>query len=84
MEVHLGDEEFELLDNAHRATGASRAELIRRAIRARYARYASPSVRSPEERLARLRTARGIWADRPFTTEEYIDAVRHGKRLPDE
>lgn len=35
-QIHLGDEEIRLLDAEARATGASRAELIRRAIRERY------------------------------------------------
>jgi hypothetical protein len=35
-QIHLGDEELDLLDRAARETGASRAELIRRAIKRVY------------------------------------------------
>ena len=78
LRINLGDEELELLDGAHRATGTSRAELIRRAVRNQYAAHAPPTERSVEERLAAIRTARGIWADRPFTGEEYVRAIRSG------
>ena len=77
-QIHLGEEELELLDNAARATGASRAELIRRAVRKQYGAFATSVKRSPEERLAGIRAARGIWADRPFTGEEYERAIRSG------
>lgn len=77
-QVYLGTEELELLADAARATGASRAELIRRAVRKQYAAFARRSERTPEERLAGIRAARGIWADRPFTGEEYVRAIRGG------
>ena len=77
-QISLGDEELELLDNAARVTGASRAELIRRAVRKQYAAHATRPERTAEERLAAIRTARGIWADRPFTGEEYVRAIRSG------
>ena len=82
-QIYLGDDELALLDGMAEETGASRSELIRRAIRAQYGRRPRRG-RTPEERLANLRAAFGIWADRPFTTEEYLDAIRHGKRLPGE
>jgi len=82
-QIHLSDDEVALLDAAARETGASRAELIRRAVRAHY-----PSrprrARTPEEGVANLHAAFGLWKDRPFTTEEYLDAIRHGKPLPGE
>lgn len=71
-QIYLGDAELELLDRARRATGASRSELIRRAINAVY----GGQMRSREERLANLRAAAGIWKDRPFTTEQYLEAIR--------
>ncbi|MGI9112693.1 MAG: CopG family transcriptional regulator [Gaiellaceae bacterium] len=37
-QIHLGEEEVSLLDAEARATGASRSELIRRAIREAYAK----------------------------------------------
>lgn len=82
-QIYLGEEELDLLDGAAEETGASRSELIRRAIRAQYGRRAQRG-RTPEERVANIMAAAGIWADRPFTTEQYLDAIRHGKPLPGE
>ncbi len=56
-------------------SGASRSELIRRAIRRQYAKYATLT---PEERVASLMAAAGIWKDRKFTGEEYVRAIRSG------
>mgnify|MGYP000722287649 CR=1 FL=1 len=83
-QISLDPEDIELLDEAARETGATRAELIRRAVRAYYARPSHRRGTTPEERVARARSAFGIWRDRPFTTEEYLHAIRHGKALPDE
>jgi Arc/MetJ-type ribon-helix-helix transcriptional regulator len=73
-QVILTEVELDLLDRASRGTGASRSELIRRAVRAAY----GSGDRGVEERLAGLRAARGLWRDRPFTGEEYVRAVRSG------
>jgi hypothetical protein len=72
-QVMLSEEEIELLDRARRATGASRSELIRRAVRAAYT-----PAETVDERLAGFRAARGIWRDRPFTGEQYVRAIRSG------
>ena len=72
-QIHLSEEEIELLDRAARSTGASRSELIRRAVRER---YGGPT--SLEERKARARRAFGAWKDRSFTGEEYVRAIRSG------
>jgi hypothetical protein len=69
-QVYLSDEELAALDRASRATGASRSELIRRAVRRTYGR---PSL---EERLAAVEAAAGIWSDRQFTGAEYVDTIR--------
>ena len=69
-QVTLGNEEVELLDRAAEASGASRSELIRRAIRSTY------GSRSKEQRLTALRRSAGVWEDRDFTGAEYVDAVR--------
>lgn len=69
-QIYLSDEETELLDRAARATGASRSELIRRAIRATY------GERTVEERLAGLRLSAGSWRGRDFTGAAYVDAIR--------
>jgi metal-responsive CopG/Arc/MetJ family transcriptional regulator len=74
-QIYLGKEELDLLDRAGEQTGASRSELIRRAIRSHYAQYATMSQ---EERLARLMGVAGIWKDRKFTGEEYVRAIRSG------
>jgi Ribbon-helix-helix protein, copG family len=42
-QIHLGDEELELLDTAARETGASRSELIRRAIKRVYGEGPEPA-----------------------------------------
>lgn len=45
-QVYLSDEELTLLDGAKRATGASRSELIRRAIHSTYGAPKRPWPRS--------------------------------------
>ncbi len=97
-QISLAPHELNLLDDASRQTGASRSELIRRAIRETYngdrriaesgprrlselseaelrAKF-GPARRSKKERMANIRAAAGIWKDRPFTTEEYLQAIR--------
>jgi hypothetical protein len=69
-QVYLTDEELELLDRAARASGASRSELIRRAVRATF------GGGDGSHRVAAVREAAGIWSDRPFTGAEYVDAIR--------
>jgi Ribbon-helix-helix protein, copG family len=73
-QIYLTEAERELLDRASRVTGASRSELIRRAVREVY----GSRERTGEERLEGMRAARGIWKDRPFTGEEYVRAIRSG------
>ena len=72
-QIHLSEEDVELLDRAALATGASRGELIRRAVRERYG-----ATSSLAERKARARRAFGAWKDRSFTGDEYVRAVRSG------
>lgn len=69
-QIMLNDEEVELLDRAATASGASRSELIRRAIRTTY------GSRSKEERTAALKRSAGSWRGRDFTGADYVDAVR--------
>lgn len=76
-QIYLGDAELRLLAQAERETGASRSELIRRAIRSAYGHH-RPRDLTAKERLAKLQAAAGIWADRPFTGEEYVRAIRSG------
>jgi Arc/MetJ-type ribon-helix-helix transcriptional regulator len=51
-------------------TGASRSELIRRAIRDRY------GERDWATRRAALTASAGAWKDRGLTGTEYVDALR--------
>lgn len=76
-QIYLTEVELRLLEHAERETGANRSELIRRAIRSAYGHH-RPRGLSPKERLANLQAAAGIWADRPFTGEEYVRAIRSG------
>jgi Arc/MetJ-type ribon-helix-helix transcriptional regulator len=69
-QVHLGDEELELLDRVARATGASRSELIRRAVRRTF------GERTRDEKARALQASAGSWRDRGFTGSEYVDAIR--------
>jgi hypothetical protein len=70
-QIYLSDEECELLDRRARLTGASRSELIRRAIRSTY-----HLELTTEEKLRRLESSFGSWKDRDFTGAEYVDAIR--------
>lgn len=74
-QIHLEEEDVALLERAARATGATHSELIRRAIREK---YAPGGARTKEERLANLMAAAGIWADREFTGDQYVRAIRSG------
>jgi predicted transcriptional regulator len=69
-QIYLGDEELELLDRVARATGASRSELIRRAVRSTF------GERSKVEKLRALEASAGSWRGRPFTGAEYVTAIR--------
>ena len=69
-QVYLGAEELELLDRAAEDTGASRSELIRRAIRKTFGEG------SKDARLEALRRSAGSWKGKRLTGSEYVDAVR--------
>lgn len=69
-QVYLGEEELALLDRAASRTGASRSELIRRAIRDRY------GERTWERRRAALRATAGAWRELPEDGESYVEAIR--------
>ncbi|MCP9485342.1 MAG: ribbon-helix-helix domain-containing protein [Gaiellaceae bacterium MAG52_C11] len=72
-QISLSQEDIDLLDQLERATGASRAELIRRAVREHYGITSSLA-----ERKQRARRAFGAWKDRRFTGDEYVRAIRSG------
>jgi len=69
-QVYLRDEEIELLDRVARATGASRSELIRRAIHSTFGQ------KTTEEKLRGLESSAASWRGRTFTGAEYVDAIR--------
>jgi len=70
MQICLGDEEPELLDRVSRTTGASRSELIRRAVRSAF------EEKTKAERLNALDASAGTWRGRRFTGESFVDALR--------
>jgi len=69
-QVYLGQVELGLLDHAVAETGASRSELIRRAIRKTFGED------SGKARLEALRRSAGSWKRRRFNGSEYVDALR--------
>lgn len=69
-QIYLTEDDLALLEREANRSGASRSELIRRAIRARYRDVDLPSRREA------LRQSAGAWADREFTGESYVDAIR--------
>lgn len=69
-QITLNDEELELLDRAAKATGASRSELIRRAIHTAY------GSRTAAERTAALKRSAGSWRGRDFSGADYVDTIR--------
>ncbi len=71
-QIYLGEDELELLDRAARETGASRSELIRRAVRTTFGGQAK------EERLGALSASAGSWRGRRRTGAEYVDSMRGG------
>ncbi len=79
-QVYLGDEELGLLDERAAQTGATRSELIRRAIRQTYGKS------TMDEALQGLRASAGSWQAREFTGREYVEEVRTdlNKRLEEQ
>lgn len=71
-QVYLGEGELELLERASRDTGASRSELIRRAVRATF------GEQGRDERLRALKASAGSWRGRGRSGAEYVDALRGG------
>ncbi|MBA2414502.1 MAG: CopG family transcriptional regulator [Geodermatophilaceae bacterium] len=71
-QIYLDDEVSDLLAEMSARTGASRSELIRRAVRAQY------HGESPEGRLGALRASAGMWRDRSGTGAEYVEELRTG------
>jgi hypothetical protein len=69
-QIYLGSDELELLDRVARATGASRSELVRRAVRNTFGQP------TKDDKLQALEASAGSWRGRTFTGSEYVDSVR--------
>lgn len=71
-QIYLGEDELELLERASRDTGASRSELIRRAVRAVF------GEQGKSEKLRALEASAGSWQHRRTSGAEHVDALRDG------
>lgn len=71
-QVYLGEDELALLERASRDTGASRSELIRRAVRVTF------GEQGKDERLRALKASAGSWRGRRAGGAEYVEALRGG------
>lgn len=69
-QVYIGEEELEALDRAASAVGASRSELIRRAVRDSY------GLKTRADRRRALQASAGSWKERGFTGAEYVGTIR--------
>jgi Arc/MetJ-type ribon-helix-helix transcriptional regulator len=69
-QVYLGSDELELLDRVARVTGASRSELVRRAVRSTF------GERSTAEKIRALERSAGSWRGRRSSGAEYVDSIR--------
>lgn len=69
-QIYLGREELELLDRVARTTGASRSELVRRAVRRTFGQP------TKADKLLALQASAGSWRGRDFTGSQYADSVR--------
>lgn len=71
-QVYLGESELRLLERASRDTGASRSELIRRAVRTTFGEQGA------DEKLRALKSTAGSWKGRRPSGAEYVNAIRGG------
>ncbi len=69
-QIYLGDDELELLDRVARTTGASRSELVRRAVRNTF------GEKTKAERLQALEASAGAFRGRRLTGADYVDVMR--------
>ena len=69
-QIYLGDDELELLDRVARTTGASRSELIRRAVRSTF------GEKTKAERTRALEESAGAFHGRRLTGADYVDVLR--------
>jgi Arc/MetJ-type ribon-helix-helix transcriptional regulator len=71
-QVYLGEGELELLERASRDTGASRSELIRRAVRTIFGEQGA------DQKLRALRSSAGSWKGRGGSGASYVEEIRGG------
>jgi hypothetical protein len=69
-QIYLGADELELLDRVARLTGASRSELVRRAVRSTFGQP------TKADKLQALEASAGSWRGRDYTGAEYVDSAR--------
>ncbi len=69
-QIYLGTDELELLDRVARLTGASRSELVRRAVRSTFGQP------TKADKLQALEASAGSWRRRRFTGSEFVDSIR--------
>jgi len=69
-QIYVAGDEVAALDAAVVLTGASRSELVRRTLRARYGETPVAS------RLAALRSSAGAWTNREGTGAAFVDSLR--------
>ena len=69
-QIYLGSDELELLDRVARVTGASRSELVRRAVRSAFGQPRKA------DKLRALEASAGSWRGRRSTGSEYVESVR--------
>lgn len=69
-QIYLGTDELELLDRAARRTGASRSELIRRAVRSTF------GDKTTAERLRALEASAGAFRSRHVAGADHVDTLR--------
>ncbi len=69
-QIYLGDDELELLDRMARTTGASRSELVRRAVRNTF------GEKTKAERLQALEASAGAFRGQRLTGADYVDVLR--------
>lgn len=69
-QIYLGPDELALLDAAAARTGASRSELIRRAVQRTF------GASDTAAKLAALEASAGSWKRRGRSGDAYVDAMR--------
>lgn len=77
-QITLPDSQYAYLKRESERTGSSLAELVRRALSLAYdlREPKKPTKAQLVKRQRIIKESAGLWADRDFTTEEYIRSIR--------